>query len=64
VVLREGIKTSEGDLKQFTIAHGPAYQHPRRVFFLEQLPLAGTNKVDQPYLRRWVAQQIQQQEQQ
>ncbi len=55
VVLREGASASEDDLKQFTIANGPAYQHPRRVFFLEQLPLAGTNKIDQPQLRRIAA---------
>ena len=54
VVLRNGQTTTEDALKQFSIAHGPAYQHPRRVFFLDQLPLAGTNKVDQQQLRRLV----------
>lgn len=55
VVLRAGARVTEDELKQFALAHGPAYQHPRRVFFLEQLPLAGTNKIDQATLRRWVA---------
>ena len=55
VVLRAGATITEAELKQFALANGPAYQHPRRVFFLEQLPLAGTNKVDQALLRRWVA---------
>ena len=55
VVLRHGAAASEEELKQFALANGPAYQHPRRVFFLEQLPLAGTNKVDQHTLRRGVA---------
>ncbi|MBI4205268.1 MAG: acyl--CoA ligase [Betaproteobacteria bacterium] len=55
VVLRRGATATEEELKQFALANGPAYQHPRRVFFLEQLPLAGTNKVDQPLLRSWVA---------
>ena len=55
VVLRSGAAASEDDLKQFTLANGPAYQHPRRVFFLAQLPLAGTNKIDQKQLRQWVA---------
>ena len=55
VVLRTGARASEDELKQFALANGPAYQHPRRVFFLEQLPLAGTNKIDQSELRRWVA---------
>ena len=55
VVLRTGASATEDELRQFALAHGPAYQHPRRVFFLDQLPLAGTNKVDQALLRRWVA---------
>jgi long-chain acyl-CoA synthetase len=55
VVLRGGAHATEDELKQFALANGPAYQHPRRVFFLQQLPLAGTNKIDQPQLRLWVA---------
>jgi long-chain acyl-CoA synthetase len=55
VVLRRGATATEEELKQFALANGPAYQHPRRVFFLDQLPLAGTNKIDRDSLRRWVA---------
>ena len=55
VVLRGGAKITEDELKQFALANAPAYQHPRRVFFLEQFPLAGTNKVDRERLRRLVA---------
>ena len=55
VVLRAGQTATEEDIRQYALAHGPAYQHPRRVFFLAQLPLAGTNKIDQPKLRQWVA---------
>jgi acyl-CoA synthetase (AMP-forming)/AMP-acid ligase II len=54
VVAKDGIAVSEEDLKQFALANGPAYQHPRRVFFLEHFPLAGTNKVDREELRRLV----------
>ena len=57
MVLRKDKTASEDDIKQFALAHGPAYQHPRRVFFLEQLPLAGTNKIDQTRLRKMVANQ-------
>jgi acyl-coenzyme A synthetase/AMP-(fatty) acid ligase len=39
-------------LKSFALKHGPAYQHPRRVFFLDSMPLAGTNKIDQALLRQ------------
>src|SRR5438093_10748549 len=55
VVLRADARATEEDLKQFALANGPAYQHPRRVFFLQQLPLAGTNKIDKERLREWVA---------
>jgi len=55
VVQRHGAKATEEDLKQFALANGPAYQHPRRVFLLKELPLAGTNKIDRDKLRQWVA---------
>ena len=54
VVTRGGAHVTEDELKQFALANGPAYQHPRRVFFLEQFPLAGTNKVDRERLRQMV----------
>ena len=37
---------SEDEIRQFALAHAPAYQHPRRVWFVDELPLAGTNKID------------------
>ena len=54
IVAREGAKVTEDDLRQFALANGPAFQHPRRVFFLSELPLAGTNKIDRERLRRLV----------
>ena len=55
VVAKRDAAVTEDEIKQFALAHGPAYQHPRRVFFLDQFPLAGTNKVDREQLRRLVA---------
>jgi len=55
VVTRPGATATEDEIRQFALANGPAYQHPRRVLFLEQLPLAGTNKIDRERLREWVA---------
>lgn len=55
VVLRSGAAADEDELRRFALANGPAYRHPRRVFFLDQLPLAGTNKIDRAQLRAWVA---------
>jgi len=55
VVRRGGTTVTEEELKQFALANGPAYQHPRRVFFLKELPLAGTNKIDRERLRQLAA---------
>ena len=36
----------EDAVKQFTLEHGPAYAHPRRVFVVEQMPFNGAGKID------------------
>ncbi len=46
VVLRAGATADEAAIKAFTLANGPAHQHPRRVIVMPELPLAGTNKID------------------
>jgi acyl-CoA synthetase (AMP-forming)/AMP-acid ligase II len=57
VVPRAGADLSEDEIKQFALANAPAYQHPRRVWFLDELPLASTNKIDRRQLaERAVAQ--------
>ena len=50
VVPRQGVKVSEQEIREFALANAPAYQHPRRVWFLDELPLAGTNKIDRKRL--------------
>ena len=57
IVLRAGHAATEDEIKAYALAGGPAYRHPRRVLFLDRMPLAGTNKIDQPRLRRLAAQQ-------
>jgi len=52
VVLKRGGTAEEEELKRYALANAPAYQHPRRVWFLPELPLAGTNKVDRKALAR------------
>ena len=37
---------TEDDVKQFALANGPAYAHPRWVWFLDEIPLASTAKID------------------
>ena len=39
VVLHKGENTDEMELKQFFFSNGPAYAHPRRVFFLDEIPV-------------------------
>jgi long-chain acyl-CoA synthetase len=46
VVPRPGAAPSEDQVKQFALANVAPYLHPRRVWFLAELPLAGTNKID------------------
>jgi acyl-CoA synthetase (AMP-forming)/AMP-acid ligase II len=58
VILRAGAAAGEDEIKRFALAHAPAYQHPRSVWFVDELPLASTNKVDRGALRRMAAERI------
>tara|TARA_B100000686_G_scaffold352742_1_gene455799 strand:- start:659 stop:2191 length:1533 start_codon:yes stop_codon:yes gene_type:complete len=51
VVKQDGATITEADVKQFALANGPAYAHPRRVVFVDTLPLSGTNKIDRGALK-------------
>jgi acyl-CoA synthetase (AMP-forming)/AMP-acid ligase II len=51
VVARRGATIDEDAVKAHSIANAPAYAHPRRVFFVDELPLSGTNKIDRNVLR-------------
>jgi long-chain acyl-CoA synthetase len=46
VVPRPGAAPNEEAVKQFALANAAPYLHPRRVWFLPEMPLAGTNKID------------------
>ncbi|MBV8185947.1 MAG: acyl--CoA ligase [Alphaproteobacteria bacterium] len=50
VVPRPGVRPSEDALRRFALDNGPAYAHPRAVWFVDELPLAGTNKIDRKAL--------------
>jgi acyl-CoA synthetase (AMP-forming)/AMP-acid ligase II len=52
VICKPGRAPSEDDIKRFALANAPAYQHPRRVWFVDDLPLASTNKVDRGALHQ------------
>ncbi|MBV8504784.1 MAG: acyl--CoA ligase [Alphaproteobacteria bacterium] len=55
VVTRPGAELSEEAIKQFALANAALYLHPRRVWFVPELPLAGTNKIDRQGLTRRAA---------
>jgi acyl-CoA synthetase (AMP-forming)/AMP-acid ligase II len=50
VVERARGRTTEDEVKQFFLAHGAPYAHPRRIVFLDALPLGGTGKIDRAAL--------------
>lgn len=52
IVEHERDKTTEEEIKQFFFKHGAPYAYPRRVFFVEALPLNGSGKVDRIALNR------------
>jgi acyl-CoA synthetase (AMP-forming)/AMP-acid ligase II len=55
VVPRPGSTPSEDALRRFALDNGPAYAHPRAVWFVDALPLAGTNKIDRKALQERAA---------
>lgn len=50
-IVRAGDLT-EDEVQSFARQEGPPVQYPRRVIFVDQLPLSGTNKVDRNALKR------------
>jgi acyl-CoA synthetase (AMP-forming)/AMP-acid ligase II len=58
VVPRPGATVSEDEIKAYALRRAPAYMHPRRVWLLGSLPLAGTNKVDKAQLREWALERM------
>jgi long-chain acyl-CoA synthetase len=58
-VIRKGGRALDADaVKRFALAHAPAYQHPRHVWFVGELPLASTNKLDRAALARMARERL------
>ena len=58
-VIRKPGRAVDGEgIKQFALAHAPAYQHPRFVWFVDDLPLASTNKLDRGVLQEMAAERM------
>jgi long-chain acyl-CoA synthetase len=58
VVRANGADLDEQAVKSYALANAPAYQHPRQVIFIDEMPLAGTNKIDKRVLAQHLAKQI------
>ena len=58
VVKRPHTQVSASELKTYCLTNAPAYQHPRWIWFLDELPLASTNKVDRSFLKKEALQRI------
>jgi len=58
IVPKAGHAPDEDEIKRFALANAPAYAHPRFVWFVDELPLASTNKVDRALLHRMAEERI------
>ncbi|MGB7075712.1 MAG: class I adenylate-forming enzyme family protein [Xanthobacteraceae bacterium] len=58
VIRKPGTAADGDEIKRFALAHAPAYAHPRFVWFVDDLPLASTNKLDRTALRRMAAERM------
>jgi long-chain acyl-CoA synthetase len=53
IVRANGVTLEEEAVKAYALANAPAFQHPRRVIFIDEMPLAGTNKIDKRALANY-----------
>lgn len=58
IVTKPGASLGADEVKRFALAHAPAFQHPRYVWFVDALPLASTNKIDRADLKLRALRQI------
>jgi long-chain acyl-CoA synthetase len=58
VIRKAGHTVDAESVKQFALANAPAYQHPRFVWFVDELPLASTNKVDRAALHQMAEERL------
>ena len=58
VIRKPGRALDAEGVKRFALAHAPAYQHPRFVWFVDELPLASTNKLDRAALQRMAQERL------
>ncbi len=55
IVPSQNGNTSADELKQFFLKYGTPYAYPRRIYFIDSMPLSGTGKVDRAHLAKLAA---------
>jgi long-chain acyl-CoA synthetase len=58
VVPKAGHKPTEDAIRKYSLKNAPAYAHPRFVWFMDEFPLATTNKVDRHALRKLAQERV------
>ena len=58
VVTRPGAALAEQDVKDYVLQRAAPYLHPRRVWFLDRMPLSGANKIDRHVLKARAAELV------
>ena len=58
IIAKAGHKPTEPQIKKYALDNAPAFQHPRFVWFVNEFPLASTNKVDRGALRKLAQERI------
>jgi acyl-CoA synthetase (AMP-forming)/AMP-acid ligase II len=58
VIVQGGHALTEEEVKAHALAHAPAFQHPRLVWFVEKFPLTSTNKIDRRALITLAAEKV------
>jgi long-chain acyl-CoA synthetase len=59
VVPRPGAAPTQQMLKDFVLANAAPHLHPRMVWFIDRMPLAGTNKIDRHALKAQALRSVQ-----
>jgi long-chain acyl-CoA synthetase len=58
VVLEAGADVTEEELRKFTLDHVATYAHPRRIWFVDELPRSATQKVQRFRLEEMAAENL------
>jgi len=58
VVPEHDTDPTEREIREFALEHVPTYAHPRKVFFVDELPRSGTRKVQRYKLEDEVEERV------